>query len=40
MNINKRHSKLKVRCYQTPNASYTHRYGIFPTSEQPINFWC
>jgi PKD repeat protein/photosystem II stability/assembly factor-like uncharacterized protein len=26
MNINKRHSKLKVWCNKTPNASYTHRY--------------
>ncbi len=25
MNINKRHSKLKVWCNKTPNASYTHR---------------
>jgi len=25
MNINKRHSKLKVRCFKTPNASYTTR---------------
>jgi len=23
MNINKRHSKSKVRCFKTPNASYT-----------------
>ena len=29
MNINKQHSKLKVRCFKTPNASYTHRYGVF-----------
>ena len=26
MNINKRFSKLKVRYFKTPNASYTHRY--------------
>ncbi len=25
MNINKRYSKMKVRCFKTPNASYTHR---------------
>ena len=26
MSINKRYSKLKVKCFKTPNASYTHRY--------------
>jgi hypothetical protein len=26
MNINKRHSKLKVRCFEMPNAPYSSRY--------------
>ena len=27
MDINKRHSKLKVGYFKMPNASYTHRYA-------------
>jgi hypothetical protein len=36
MNINKRHSKLKVRCSKTPNASYTHRYPTFQKRKKGI----
>ncbi len=28
MDINKRNSKLKVRCFKMPNALYTHRQTV------------
>ena len=34
MNINKRHSKLKVRYLKTPNASYTLPLGVIAIAHE------